>query len=181
MRTTITALIAVVCLGTCGAAFADSAPAGSVPTASKTCKNQRSELGRTTFDATYAANKNAKNALGKCIAKATKQRDRAQTSARSACKAEQQDPNFAAAHGGKTFDQFYGTNKNGKNAFGKCVSAKARATVAADSEAVVNAAHACKAERKADPAAFKQKYGTNKHRSNAFGKCVAKAAAPARS
>jgi len=37
------------------------------------------------------------------------------------------DPNFAASHGGETFDQFYGTNPNLNNAFGKCVSSKAQA------------------------------------------------------
>ena len=35
-----------------------------------------------------------------------------------------------------------------------------------------NAAKACSDERKADPAAFKAKYGTNANKSNAFGKCV---------
>ena len=30
----------------------------------------------------------------------------------------------------------------------------------------------CQTERKADAAAFKAKYGTNKNKSNAFGKCV---------
>ena len=33
---------------------------------------------------------------------------------------------------------------------------------------------ACKAERKADRAAFAEKYGTNKNNRNAFGKCVSK-------
>ncbi len=55
--------------------------------------------------------------------------------AAKACKAEQADPDFAASHDGKTFDEFYGTNGNpkketpgtGKNAFGKCVSTKAKA------------------------------------------------------
>jgi hypothetical protein len=41
------------------------------------------------------------------------------------CAAERSDPGFAAGHDGKTFDEFYGTNKNLKNAFGKCVSGKA--------------------------------------------------------
>jgi hypothetical protein len=45
--------------------------------------------------------------------------------AAKACDAERSDPNFAASHDGKTFEQLYGTNKNGKNAFGKCVSSKA--------------------------------------------------------
>lgn len=35
-----------------------------------------------------------------------------------------------------------------------------------------NPAQACRAERSADPAAFKTKYGTNHNKSNAFGKCV---------
>src|SRR6266542_3688389 len=43
------------------------------------------------------------------------------------CRAEQADAAFAAGHGGKTFAQFYGTNGNQQNAFGKCVSTKAQA------------------------------------------------------
>ena len=45
-------------------------------------------------------------------------------------------------------------------------------TAAAD--AIENAAKQCKAERKADPAAFAAKYGTNENKRNAFGKCVSK-------
>ena len=33
-----------------------------------------------------------------------------------------------------------------------------------------------KTERKADPSAFREKYGTNKNKRNAFGKCVSKQA-----
>jgi hypothetical protein len=40
------------------------------------------------------------------------------------CQAESADPNFAAGHGGRTFAELYGTNKNRRNAFGKCVSSK---------------------------------------------------------
>jgi hypothetical protein len=60
------------------------------------------------------------------------------------------------------------------------VSQKARAkTKQAEKsqvQAEVNAAKQCKDERKADPAAFEQKYGTNKNKSNAFGKCVSQKA-----
>ncbi len=35
-----------------------------------------------------------------------------------------------------------------------------------------NAAQECRAERKADPDAFKQTYGTNHNGHNALGKCV---------
>lgn len=42
------------------------------------------------------------------------------------CKAERADAGFAAAHGGADFAHFYGTNRNLANAFGKCVSGRAR-------------------------------------------------------
>src|SRR3712207_8914613 len=35
-----------------------------------------------------------------------------------------------------------------------------------------NAAQECRAERQADPSAFAEKYGTNRNKRNAFGKCV---------
>jgi hypothetical protein len=40
------------------------------------------------------------------------------------CQAESDDAGFPAAHDGKSFSDFYGTNKNHRNAFGKCVSGK---------------------------------------------------------
>ena len=46
------------------------------------------------------------------------------------------------------------------------------AYVEQDQVAHDNAAKQCKAEQAQDPAAFKQKYGTNKNKKNAFGKCV---------
>jgi len=71
----------------------------------------------------------------------------------------------------------YGTNHNGANAFGKCVSTQAKALRPMDSEdeqAEVHAAKACDTERgtTADSrAAFADKYGTG-HKRNAFGRCV---------
>jgi len=65
---------------------------------------------------------------------------------------------------GKTFAQFYGTNDL-SNAFGKCVAAKASTTGQSQQQASVAAAKACAGEQKANPAAFKTKYGT-------FGRCV---------
>jgi hypothetical protein len=83
-------------------------------------------------------------------------------SASRACKAER------AEMGVDTFRATYGTNKNNKNAFGKCVS-KREETTTEDRKA---ARSACKAERRADAGAFKARYGTNKSKSNAFGRCV---------
>jgi hypothetical protein len=77
----------------------------------------------------------------------------------------------------------YGTNKKKSNAFGKCVSTTAKTLEAeedaADREAITErkvAAKTCAAEREEiGREAFADKYGTNKSKSNAFGKCVSAA------
>ncbi len=137
--------------------------------ASAACKAEREKMGTALFKQTYGTNKKRSNAFGKCVSKHTKTETANQNSAAKACKAEQADPNFAAAHGGKTFDQFYGTGKNGKNAYGKCVSGKSKTESDADVKTNVNAAKSCKALRKNDNATFVSKYGSKR---NAFGKCV---------
>jgi hypothetical protein len=91
------------------------------------------------------------------------------------CKAERAlDPS--------AFQATYGTNKNGKNAYGKCVSGKASerkaemdAADAAEIAKRVNAAKRCADERKAiGDVAFAKEYGTNKNGKNAYGKCVSR-------
>ena len=86
--------------------------------------------------------------------------------------AEQADPNFAASHDGKSFDEVYGTGPQHTNAFGRCVSSKAKAAGEEAQQNTVNAAKSCKAERSLDVAAFRAKYGKNANDRNAFGKCV---------
>ena len=102
------------------------------------------------------------------------------------CKAERSDPDFPATHDGKSFQEFYGTGKHGKNAYGKCVSKKAREFKhqqdAADKQAVAafkNAAKECQSEQDDDAfeeshdgKSFEDFYGTNRNHRNAFGKCV---------
>jgi hypothetical protein len=154
-----------------------SATAADTPSpssaASTACKALRSSMPGDTFKTTYGTNKNRSNAMGKCVSKQTKAEEANQANAAKQCKAERDDVNFAAAHGGKTFAEFYGTNKDGKNAYGKCVSGKAKAASKDDVEAITNAAKTCKKAKKDDAAAFAQAYGTKR---NAFGKCVSKAA-----
>jgi hypothetical protein len=140
------------------------------------CRTERGVMGPDGFKQLYGTNKNKSNAFGKCVSKKAKQVTVAQSNAAKQCRAEQESSDFAATHGDKTFEQFYGTNKNGSNAFGKCVSAKAKETVEASNAVVLNAAKRCKTERASDRAAFKTKYGTNKKKSNAYGKCVSKLA-----
>jgi hypothetical protein len=109
-------------------------PAGAVaakPTkadkenAAKECRAERG-----TTDAQREAFKSKYKNFGQCVSQKAKEeaaeRKAARRSAAKECKAEQDDPNFAATHDGKTFEQFYGKNKNGKNAYGKCVSTKAK-------------------------------------------------------
>ena len=135
------------------------------------CRAERTAMGEANFKALYGTNADKSNAFGKCVVKHTASQGKNKANAARACRAESNDPNFAATHDGKTFDQFYGNSK-GKAAFGRCVKGKADQATAAQQQARVNAGRTCRAEKNADPAAFKQKYGTNANKSNAFGKCV---------
>ena len=98
---------------------------------------------------------------------------KAKETAAAACRSER------SGMGRDTFRATYGTNHSKRNAFGKCV-AKMRHEPSGDrkakAEADVNAAGQCRKERTADPAAFRDKYGTNHNKRNAFGKCVSKTA-----
>jgi hypothetical protein len=128
------------------------------------CKTEKHEMGTQVFKLTYAA-KSTSRARAACIAKAQPAAAAEQKNAAQTCKAERDaDPAAFAAK--------YGTNANQKNALGKCVSGKTREAVEEETEDRVDAAATCKTERDADAAAFKEKYGTNKNKKNAFGKCV---------
>jgi hypothetical protein len=131
----------------------------------RTCNSIRSQLGKALFNKTYGKNANDQNAFGKCVSATAKSQVHNEVSASSSCRSQQSDTTFAVNHGGKTFEQYYGTNADGSNAFGQCVSSTAKASSQAQNKAVVNAARACQTEQKANPAAFKTKYKT-------FGKCV---------
>src|SRR5215207_6888629 len=110
------------------AVAADPAPS-DLKNAAKYCKALKAAAG-SSFASMFGTKKEA---YGKCVSSTAKQQaneDAAQEKAAKAnaakeCKAEREDAGFAAAHGGKTFKQFYGT-RSGKNAYGKCVSQKAK-------------------------------------------------------
>ena len=106
-------------------------------------------MGHDAFNALYGTNADKSNAFGKCVAKKATQRAKSQSNAVSACRAEQADTTFAADHGGKTFNQFYGTGKVGKDALGKCVSSKAKAASGTADANVLDAVKQCKADRAA--------------------------------
>jgi hypothetical protein len=150
------------------AAMADTAAPTVATEASQICKQQKLSLGAD-FAKTYGTNASKSNAFGKCVAKNAQNAQAALTNAAKACKTEQTaDPAaFATKYGanGKA-----GTSGAAKDAFGKCVSAKAKAAAAAAGAAAPAAAKQCRTDAKADPAAYAQKYGTGH---DAFGKCVA--------
>jgi hypothetical protein len=156
--------------------------------AAQECRFERGTTAATreAFTAKYGTNGNKANAFGKCVSKAAReeqaQRAKAKAGAPQACRVEQgTTPESEAA-----FAQKYGTNGKGKNAFGKCVSAKARelkqqADGQDRKEAIArkSAAKQCDEERgttAASRTAFTAKYGTNANGKNAFGKCVSKLA-----
>ena len=156
------------------ASFATGPTGQDRENASRACRALRAELGLVTFRQTYGTvQSNRMNAFGKCVSRWSRTEHQNRISAREACSAEQADPNFAASHNGMTFDQFYGTGPKHRNAFGKCVSSKAKAASEQAQQNTLNAAKQCKAERsELGPAEFRAKYGKNANDRNAFGKCV---------
>jgi hypothetical protein len=161
-------IILVAVAVTASAAFA--ADGGKSP--AQLCKTERATLGEANFRSLYAPGGSGANAFGKCVSKHARADKVNRTNAAKACKAEMALPEatFAATHGGKSFAEFYGKNKNDRNAYGKCVSSKAHAAGAAQEAKLMKAAKACKAERAADRAAFTARYGGKA--ASAFGKCV---------
>jgi hypothetical protein len=154
------------------ASTAVAAGGGQEKSPAQFCKTELATLGAANFKSLYAPTGSGANAFGKCVSKHARAAATNTTNAAKTCKSEQAMPeaDFRAAHGGKSFAEFYGKNKNAKNAYGKCVSSKAQAAGAQQETKLMNAAKACKAERAAGRTAFVAKYGGKA--SSAFGKCV---------
>ena len=141
--------------------------------AARACKALRTSMGDATFKQSFGTvQSNRRNAFGRCVSQWTRSERLNRLAAQTACEAEKADPDFAATHGGKSFDQFYGNGPNGANALRRCISLKTRAAGAEAKSDTLNAAKQCKAERALDAPAFRAKYGKNANDRNAFGKCV---------
>ena len=169
MKRFLLPLVILAVAGTASGAFgANGGGQGQSP--AQLCKQELATLGAANFKALYSPT--GSNAMGKCVSKKAHAAAANRTNAAKACKAEQATPeaDFRAAHDGKSFAELYGKNDNDRNAYGKCVSAKASAATAQQEAALLKAAKACKAERAADRTAFVAKYGGKA--ANAYGKCV---------
>jgi hypothetical protein len=167
------ALLALVAAAVAASA-ASAAPGDQGQSPAQVCKRELTTLGAANFKALYSPGGSGANAMGKCVSKHAHAAATNRVNAAKACKAEMDMPeaDFRAAHGGMSFAEFYGKNRNDRNAFGKCVSAKAQAANVQQEAALMKAAKACKAERAADRAAFTAKYGGKA--ASAFGKCVSR-------
>ena len=140
------------------------------------CKTERgkSSATREAFTARYSS-------MSRCVSRTAAEEATEETKARKnaahECKEER-------ALDRDAFAEKYGTNANKKNAYGKCVSSKAKAEEEemdeADAEEASKRKHAareCAAERdEIGRDAFAEEYGTNANKKNAFGKCVSRTA-----
>jgi hypothetical protein len=124
----------------------------------RTCRSIRATLGTSLFNQSYGKNKTDRNGFGNCVSATAHLQAHNGLLASATCAAQQADPNFATDHGGKSFDQFFGTNADQSNAFGMCVSSTAKTASTTHTQTVIHAALTCKSERKSDPTAFKSKY-----------------------
>jgi hypothetical protein len=145
--------------------------------AQRECRDERG-----TSDATREAFKAKYRNFGDCVSEkareAKAERKAARKNAARECRDERGDTDASR----EAFRAAYGTNENGSNAFGKCVSQKAKAERAEqdeedaeEAEEQKNAAQECDAERgetQETRKAFEDKYGSNGNKRNAFGKCV---------
>ena len=162
------AILVVLAFVAVPAALADDSPSPSSQ-ASTLCKQQRVAMGTTAFKLLYGG---SANAYGRCVSKLAGTVQSENANAAKQCAPERADTSFAASHDGKTFAQVYGSGQHGNNAFGECVSTKAKALSDDRQESTIAAAKTCKAERtQMGATAFTKKYGG---RANAFGKCVSK-------
>ena len=136
------------------------------------CKDERGHS-RATREAFRAKYHGFVNCVRQNAAEEQAENDAARTNAAQECRAERtEDP--------AAFQENWGTNGNKKNAFGKCVSTKAREDKAEEDaqdeqevEEFKNAAKECAAERRdMGREAFADEHGTNRNKRNAFGKCV---------
>jgi hypothetical protein len=152
------------------AAFA-AAPSGEAATSAKAdCTALQAKMGATAFTQAYSS-------FGSCVSRFASVEQQTIASAQATCTAQQAATDFAATHGGKTFDQFYGTGKKANNAFDNCVRAVAKASSQTERQNRLNPAGTCRASRTSmGTALFNSTFGKNANDKNAFGKCVSKTA-----
>ncbi len=84
------------------------------------CKALKAKLGSSSFASAYRT-------FARCVSSLVPLEQLNVEGSRAGCTAEQNDPSFLHGHGGKSFEQYYGTVYD---AFGKCVLAEVNAILA---------------------------------------------------
>jgi hypothetical protein len=145
------------------------------------CKTLRGQT-----DATREAFRTQFRTFGACVKAHAADEAKEEQSAHKNASQECREERGTTTESRTLFNEKYGKNANGKNAFGKCVSTKAKAKeheadVEDQQEATEfkNAAKECDDERgdsEESRTLFAEKYGTNANNKNAFGKCVSQKA-----
>jgi hypothetical protein len=183
----------VAALATPALASAEGAPSDA-KNAAKYCQALRTKMGVDAFRGQYGTNENHGNAFGKCVSRQRKGKHGVVQAVLRGCKAEYQagPAAFLAKYGEPAATESLegagprpAAPQNSeppkpdaalRQAMHNCV----KAHVADQLTAVKNAAHTCKEELAADADAFREKYGSNHNKRNAFGKCVAQHAKEAK-
>lgn len=167
-------VVGAIAVGALLPAAASATPSPSdVRNAAQECRLERGTTAesRQAFSQKYGTNANRRNAFGRCVSQKAREYEKpspTRSDVRNAaqdCRVEQGTTNESR----QAFRVKYGTNANGRNAFGRCVSAKARAAA----EARQAAKRACLIERGStveSRTAFEQKYSAG---DNPLKVCVA--------
>jgi hypothetical protein len=175
-------LVAVAVLAMPAVASAEVQPS-EFKNAAKYCKALKKEIGDSAFATRFGTNHNKRNAFGKCVSQQRKSENGVVSIARAQCKAEYaQDPAaFLVKYGQPTGNPNNNGNSNNGNsnsdvrkALRNCLRDKLPAVTAQQIDVLHNAAQECRQERAQNADDFRNTYGSNHNKRNAFGKCVVK-------
>jgi hypothetical protein len=148
--------------------------------AKKECTALRKAAGKSNFALLMHSSK--RKAFGLCVKRKSREESRERQAAHTNAARTCRELQGTTPQSREAFRNEWGTNHNKRNAFGKCVSHHARQNKDDMDDAdqnKVNAARACREEQGTTPQsreAFRNKWGTNHNKRNAFGKCVSSTA-----
>jgi hypothetical protein len=164
----VLALAAAVLVLSPAAALAGTSTSNANANASTQCTALLARLGDRPFARAFTSFRG-------CVSDFAPLALRTATLAAATCRAMQADTGFAAAHGGQSFDAYFGIGSTQANAFANCIAATINARIAAQ----VAVAAGCLPERASSSFAashrgktFAQFYGTGPTLANAFKRCV---------
>jgi hypothetical protein len=157
MKTTGTLLVALVALVVAPQALASAQSKAARDAATAACKSERAAVGAAIFTETYGS-----NGLGACKSEYAAAAGDAAKNAAAACRAERKkNP--------RSFRKKYGLGKKKRDAFGRCVSKRARGGMGDAVTENVSAAQDCRDFRDEDPEGFADMYGSE---ADSFALCV---------